>query len=682
MTVFYTVAFLLVGVIGANIIRRFVTQIPEVFILIATGAFLSIFPIFHNFEIEPEYFMLLFIAPLMFYDGQKQSFEKVRSKFWGIFIMSVVLACVTVLIVGFTANTFEVKWTLPLAIALAAIVTPTDAMAVKTMTSNRSVPTGVNDALELESLFNDATGLVLLDLALSVLYKGNFSVVGGIGHFLFVSIGGIIVGLIGGIILVMVRYNINIHGDNPELITIPISLLTPFFIYLLAEYFGVSGILAVVATGIEHNWESDRLKLTSTNVQLTTKTIWSVITDILNDMVFLILGLALPSIWKNFEKIGFREILSMLLVSLIIYLVMITIRYFGTYRNDGIKKTFWRNVSREEDRKYSQIFAIGGIHGTVTLAMAFSLPKTIGGQPFPYREELITITTFVIIISMIFSAIIFPIILKSKSEDYDIEDLNDTRNKMVDYAILQMRSTIEDHDIREKLTYQLETQKRNRTTLNRKDFNDNFYLLFNETKSLTDSFIHSDEINKKYSPQTIDIYDHIMYRSLIENKRIPLRDRIQHMSKEIIWHTKHRVITRRQREVFRNRRIENDQEYAQKVSEWTKTREELLSLNNEVIEEVDNYLDSVMQARLEQNKTENTHIFMVRKVMDRFFNNVKHEYQANKQPIDNSYYMEAFQHEYSFIQECFNNGEINQEISSTLFTEINQAQLLQLQTTY
>jgi CPA1 family monovalent cation:H+ antiporter len=81
----------------------------------------------------------------------------------------------------------EAQWTFPLALALAAIVTPTDAVAVKSMTGNNDMPKGVGEALELESLFNDATGLVMLDLALSVLSKGTFSVVEGIGHFLFRS---------------------------------------------------------------------------------------------------------------------------------------------------------------------------------------------------------------------------------------------------------------------------------------------------------------------------------------------------------------------------------------------------------------------------------------------------------------------------------------------------------------
>ncbi len=279
--------------------KQLVPRIPEAFLLIAMGWGLSFMPVFHNFKLEPEFFMLLIIAPLMFIDGQKQSFANIRKRFQGIFLLSVVLAVVTAVVVGLITKQIEAQWTFPLALALAVIVTPTDAVAVKSMTGSNEMPKGVGEALELESLFNDATGLVLLDLALSVLSKGTFSVVQGIGHFLFVAVGGVVIGIIGGFLLVMLRFNLNRHGKNPELTTIPISLLTPFAIYLLAEHFGVSGILAVVATGIEHNWEADRLRLTSTNVQLTSRTIWSVLSGILNDFVFLILGISLPEVARN-----------------------------------------------------------------------------------------------------------------------------------------------------------------------------------------------------------------------------------------------------------------------------------------------------------------------------------------------------------------------------------------------
>lgn len=151
MNTLYTIFLLIIGVIGTNIIKQFIPKIPDAFILIIVGVGLSFTNIFHDFELEPEFFMLVVIAPLMFLDGQQQSFSKIRQRFSIIFILSVVLAIVSAAAVGLLANWFESKWTLPLAIALAAIVVPTDAVAVKSLTATTKMPEGVNEALELES---------------------------------------------------------------------------------------------------------------------------------------------------------------------------------------------------------------------------------------------------------------------------------------------------------------------------------------------------------------------------------------------------------------------------------------------------------------------------------------------------------------------------------------------------
>lgn len=438
MTTLYTLALLLIGVIGTNLIKQFFPKIPEPFILIIVGIFLSFTPIFQNFELEPEFFMLMIIAPLMFLDGQKQSFSKIKKRFSIIFLLSVVLAVATAIVVGLIANRVEVQWTLPLAIALAAIVVPTYAVAVKSMTSSVDMPNGVGEALELESLFNDATGLVLLDLALSVLEQGKFSLIAGIGHFLFVAVGGALIGVIAGFLLVTIRTNITFRTVSPETTIIPISLLTPFIVYFLAESFGTSGILAVVATGIVHNWESNKLRLTSTRVQLTSNTIWESISNVLNSIVFIILGISLPIVWQEITHMGLVGIMQLLGLSILIYIAMYAVRYIWTFREDNQSaNTFFDSHSNPKQHRFlSHIFAISGVHGTMTLAMAFSLPLTIANHAFPYRAELIVVATLIILISMLMSAIILPIALPKKAVTYTKADLENTRNKMVDYASL------------------------------------------------------------------------------------------------------------------------------------------------------------------------------------------------------------------------------------------------------
>ncbi|WP_308292852.1 sodium:proton antiporter [Latilactobacillus sakei] len=544
------------------------------------------------------------------------------------------------------------------------------------MTGNNDMPKGVGEALELESLFNDATGLVMLDLALSVLSKGTFSVVEGIGHFLFVAVGGVL--------LVMLRFNLNRHGKNPELTTIPISLLTPFAIYLLAEHFGVSGILAVVATGIEHNWEADRLRLTSTNVQLTSRTIWNILADILNDFVFLILGISLPEVARNVTQMGWQGAAALLGVSVLVYVVMWIVRYVWALRGDSASiSAFFGDRKSDQRPFFARLLAVSGIHGTVTLAMAFSLPNKIAGHAFPYRDELIAIATFVILISMVVSAIVLPWKLPQKTEAYTMADLDHIRNKMVDYVILQMRSQIEDHAVREALTDQLQSQKSNRLTVDRAQSTANYNALLSETKEVVDNFLHCDDVNNRYSPEIVNIYDKILRRVLVESKRnhftLRMKHSIKHWKKEVLWHTSHRVITRDQQRRFRDARIAENPELSEQIKQREVMRDDLLALNNEVTDTIDNYLDTVLENRLKQKHSDNDFVYLVRRTMNHFCAHIKHDYQKSAATVPDILYVQAFQHEYDFVQQGINAGYINQSIAGVLYTEINQAQLLQLQ---
>lgn len=696
METLYTLSLLLIGVIATNIIKDFIPKIPEAFILIIVGVAMSFTPIFNNFELEPEFFMLMIIAPIMFIDGQKQSFSKIKKRFGGIWTLSVVLAVVTALVVGMITNHVEVAWTLPLAITLAAIVTPTDAVAVKSLTAGTDMPEGVGEALELESLFNDATGLVMLDLSLSVLSKGTFSVLNGLEHFFFVAFGGVVIGTISGLLIVTLRVNLQQRASNPETTIIPISLLTPFAVYLLAEHLGTSGILAVVATGMVHNWESSRLRLTSTSVQLTSRTIWGTIADVLNDIVFLILGISLPTVWSAMTKIGVSGTLQLAALSLLIYVVMLVLRYFWALRDDDRNNrsrrhrqtlpSFFGDRNDQNHRFYAQIFAISGVHGTVTLAMAFSLPYQIGGRAFPYREELIIVATIVILLSMLISAIVLPLSLPKKVEAYSDSDLIHIRDKMVDYASLKILDTVTDHNTREVLSAQLQSQKNKLFMMDdRKRQSSEFIDLIADTQDFMIAYVHGDYASATYSLTTINAYTKILTYSF-NNGQKPmghfshhLKHTLKRFMRQSAWHLANGAITKAQRDRIRKTKLASDPKFAESVEKWTNTRKEMLRLNEDVITATDKHLDDLLRERLDNKRSDNDYIYMTRETMNRFFSAIKRDYRQQTTQVDNSLYIQAFQFEYDFVQQGVTDGFIPTSMASVLYTEINQAQTLQLQ---
>ena len=641
------IAVMLIGVIVANVIKEFFPKISETFILIGVGIILSFLPEFRHFELEPEFFMMLIIAPLMFNEGSKTSLKEVRKNFRGIFFLSITLAVVTVLFVAALTTNIMGSWIFPLAICFAAIVTPTDSVAVKSIIAGKKMPQGVNEAVEFESLFNDASGLVLLSLGLSVLESGHFSIWSGLGQFAFVSVGGILIGLIVGTFLVRIRIAINLRATNPEATIIPISILTPFALYLLAEHFGTSGVLAVVAAGLIHNFEGDMLKLTSTNVQLTNNTIWEILSGILNNFVFILLGVSLFGIWDIFKSLGFKEAVTLFFISALVYLLMLFIRKFWTNQRGNRSIEHFFSNDKKERSKDSSIFALSGAHGTMTLAMAFSLPLDTTILSTENREIIISMATIVILLSLIVPTFILPKFL-SPMKDASLDDIDSVRNDMVDYAILHMMQVVEDSKVRSSLTKQLQSQK----GLQIPDHNKSSQLL-EKTVTWQETLLESSDIQENFSPKAIDYFQIYLENS---SKRA--------MSKKI-----RRLFSRRRQ----LRRADQSE-----MQEFMALRNDLGRLEDILYEATMEKLNRLERERFEKKITDFSDIEEVRRVFENRHYRIRNEIQEET-IVPNELLIEAFQLEYQYVLDQAKSEAISKETSNKLFKEINNAQVLQLQ---
>ncbi|QBO35198.1 sodium:proton antiporter [Periweissella cryptocerci] len=674
MAIFYLLALLVVGVIAANMLHEVFPKVPDAFVLIVIGVLLSLTSIMRNFELEPEYFMLLIIAPLMFNDGQKTSLKGVRKNVRAIFLLAVVLAVVTVAIVGMLANRLEVQWTLPLALALAAIVTPTDAVAVKSLTAQSKIDTGVDNALEYEALFNDASGLVMLDLALSVMAKGSISVWDGLGHFVFVAVGGIAVGAITGFLLVTVRTFFNRRAVTPELTIIPIALLTPFVVYLLAEHVGTSGIIAVVTAGMIHNFESENLKLTATRVQLVSTTIWDTISALLNSFVFILLGVSLPRVFEEFGELGARASWQLIGLGFVIYVVMLLIRFLAGRIGDIPESTLYFGPHNSKKRNTnSAVFALSGVHGTITLAMAFSLPLMIAGHAFPYREELLILATVIILLSMIVPALVLPRILPAKDLSFNETELENARVQMIDYASLHLTEQITVDDVRFAVIGQLQSQKGfGDETQHRQQY----YQIWSMVGQLEDDFLNSNEVKEMYEPRVLSVYRKILntYSGQRFNILRKFND-IKHVVAHELWHAKQGQFTHKQR---LNSRQEWQKAHADAAQQHDDFREQLWQLETQLHERLENYLTDLAKERLTNSHEEITDIQFVQRTLEERQRYFRQDYVENEKiPVD--LFIQAFQLEYNYVQTQFVAGNLNEALANKLYDEINQAQTLQLQ---
>lgn len=434
----FIISFLMlvfVIVISTVLSKKF-TRIPLALFQITLGALASWLPLHISLEFEPEVFMICLIAPLLFGDARVTS----RKELWvyrkPIVLLAIGLVIITVIGLGYFIHLLLPSLPLAAAFALAAVLSPTDAVAVKSITRGLKLPKGLMAILEGESLLNDAAGIVSFKVALAVVLTSVFSVESAALNFVFVSVGGFVAGLLLGFGFVRLRLTLRQLGFEEVNSLVAIQLITPFVIYILAEELHVSGILAVVAAGIIHGIERDRLKQTSTKIQLTSMTTWSVLSYILNGLVFVLLGFLLPDVLQGL--IASKEVtLGLALgLTLVITACLFIIRYVWVYllhRNFAVHEEADGEIGHDSTNnrldvkqtsrsRYAFLAATCGIHGTITLATALSIPYELpNGSPFPLRDTILFIASGVILLSLIFATVILPLISKNPEENTVVE---------------------------------------------------------------------------------------------------------------------------------------------------------------------------------------------------------------------------------------------------------------------
>ena len=262
---------LLVLLLGAltGIIARYIRAIPLPLIQIALGAAIAWPQGGLHIAFDPELFMLLFIPPLLFADGWRIPKREFFALARPILLLALGLVLFTVVGLGYLINWMIPEIPLTVAFALAAVVSPTDAVAVSAITRSLGMPDKTMHILEGESLLNDASGLVALKFAVAATLTGALSWTEVAKDFVWMSVGGLGVGALIGWGFSYARSTITRRlGDVAATQMVLLLVLLPFAAYIVGEKMGVSGILSAVAAGIATNFSDlDRSSYVSERLQ-------------------------------------------------------------------------------------------------------------------------------------------------------------------------------------------------------------------------------------------------------------------------------------------------------------------------------------------------------------------------------------------------------------------------------
>ena len=409
---------LLVLLLGAltGIVARYIRAIPLPLIQIALGALIAWPQAGLHIAFDPELFLLLFIPPLLFADGWRIPKREFFALAKPILLLALGLVLFTVLGLGYLINWMIPEIPLTVAFALAAVISPTDAVAVSAITRNLGMPEKTMHVLEGESLLNDASGLVALKFAIAATLTGMFSWGEVAKEFTWMAVGGLGVGAAIGWGFSHARGTITRRlGDVAATQMVLLLVLLPFAAYIVGEKIGVSGILAAVAAGIATNF-ADLERSSYISERMQTAGTWSMVEAAFNGAIFLLLGLQLPSIigvplhqaghdW--WILVGYVAVISVaLLLMRWIWLVL------------GVHGSLLRahrqgKMSERPSALLNLATTLAGIRGAVTLAGALSVPMLLNnGQPFPARDMLIFLATGTILFTLVIGAVGLPIVLR------------------------------------------------------------------------------------------------------------------------------------------------------------------------------------------------------------------------------------------------------------------------------
>ncbi len=403
---------LLSFVFGLGLIARRL-DIPYPILFVIGGLVIGMIPILpYKIVLDPDLVFFVFLPPLLFIQAFYTSWRDFQFFLRPILLLAIGLVLVTTVTVAYVAHWIipnaDGNGTMPLAVGfvLGAIVSPPDAIAASAIAQRLGLPRRVVTILEGESLVNDATSLVLFKVALAAVGT-TLPLIGKAwlpGEFIYVSVGGIAAGLVIARVVAWIRPRIINAGPQ---INLCMSLMTPYISYLLADQFlHVSGVLAVVATGLYLGYQAPEVY--RADVRLQAQAFWDTIIYLMNGIVFVLIGLQLPDILAGMREHWWP---GPFFYAVVINIVCIAVRFVWIFPG-----AYWPQLSKrvrqtEEKPDWRQVLVVSwcGMRGVVSLAAALSL---LGYPNFP-RPHLVAFIAFsVIFTSLVLQGLTLPPLIR------------------------------------------------------------------------------------------------------------------------------------------------------------------------------------------------------------------------------------------------------------------------------
>ena len=375
-----------------SLFSKKVDKLPLTVLLVFVGIAISQFghdvpglSLLSEFHLTPELVLFVFIPTLIFESAFNLNARQVSSNLWPILTLAIPGLLISTCIIGFIFSVFT-DFDLMVGLLLGAILSATDPVAVIAIFKQLGVPERLTILVEGESLFNDATSLVLATILIGLLTAGEFSsevLVSGTGEFLFVFAGGVIV---GWVLALMTGYMLGRIESDPG-IEITLTTILAYFSFIIAEHvFHVSGIMAVVAAGMTiGSWGRSKISPSTSEFM---EHFWEYLAFVANALIFLMVGLQIDLVvlWESVDLIALVVVAMLISRAIVIFTVVPLIGRMPGAEPIGMP--------------FQTVMYWGGLRGAIALAIVLALP------PFDYKDTLI---------SLVMGAVLFTLVVQGLS---------------------------------------------------------------------------------------------------------------------------------------------------------------------------------------------------------------------------------------------------------------------------
>ncbi|MFJ2740365.1 Na+/H+ antiporter [Streptomyces sp. NPDC087440] len=374
-------ALIAVSAAVAGLARR--TPVPAPLLLVAVGIAASFVPGVPEYTLDPHIVLPLLLPPLLHTAALESSYLDLRASVRPVAFLSVGYVLFATVVVGWLVHLVVPGLPLTSALVLGAVIAPPDAVAATAIARRLGLPARTTAILQGESLVNDATAITAYKVALAAAVGEGASWSAGVQEFLVAAVGGVGVGLLLMVPLHWLRTRL-----KEPILQNTLSLLIPFVAYATAEYVHASGVLAVVVVALflgHRSWQVDFA------TRLQEAAVWKMVSFVLESAVFALIGLQLPVV---LEGLGPYEGGAALWYAVVVFLLVVAVRFVWVFPATYLPRLSERVRRREPDTKLSAPLIVGwaGMRGVVSLAIAFSIPMTAQGEPFPGRNLILFLT--------------------------------------------------------------------------------------------------------------------------------------------------------------------------------------------------------------------------------------------------------------------------------------------------